>query len=109
MELKKKYNLYLLSNTNQTHFDSFAPYLDKLLGAGVWDTLFNKVYYSHQIGLRKPDREIFEYVVTDAGLQPQHCLYLDDLEKNLMAPAAMGMHTLLVKEQPVTELLKELL
>ncbi len=108
-QLKKKYNLYLLSNTNQTHYDSFAPYLDKLLGEGVWDALFNKVYYSHRIGLRKPDKEIFEYVVSDARLQPQQCLYLDDLEKNLIAPAAMGMQTVLVKEQPVTGLLKGLI
>ncbi|MBX7205064.1 MAG: HAD family phosphatase [Bacteroidia bacterium] len=108
-ELKKKYNLYLLSNTNQTHYEAFMPYLNRLLGEGGWELLFNKVYYSHQIGLRKPDKEIFDYVVADATLQPQHCLYLDDLEKNLVAPAAMGMQTLLVKEKPVTELLKELI
>jgi putative hydrolase of the HAD superfamily len=108
-QLKKKYNLYLLSNTNQTHYETFAPYLEGLLGVGVWDTLFNKVYYSHQIGLRKPDKEIFEYLISDAGLQPQHCLYLDDLEKNLAAPAAMCMETILVKEQPVTVLIKELI
>jgi len=108
-QLKKKYNLYLLSNTNQTHYEAFTPYLGQLLGTGEWESLFNKVYYSHQIGLRKPDRDIYEYVIADAALQPQHCLYLDDLEKNLMAPAAMGMQTILVKEQSVTELLKEFL
>ena len=108
-QLKKKYNLYLLSNTNQIHYEAFTPYLQQLLGQGEWESLFNKVYYSHHIGLRKPNRDIYEYVMADAGLQPQHCLYLDDLEKNLTAPAAMGMHTLLVQEKPVTELLKELI
>ena len=104
--LKAKYSLYLLSNTNQIHASAFVPYLNKLLGENVWPTFFDKVYYSHQVGLRKPNREIYEYVLADAGIKAEESLFLDDAEKNLVAPSTLGIQTILVKEQPVTELLK---
>jgi putative hydrolase of the HAD superfamily len=51
--LKQRYNLYLLSNTNQIHYNYFANAYKEQIG-GEFDSLFTKAYYSYQLGLRKP-------------------------------------------------------
>lgn len=76
--LKSKYNLYLLSNTNSLHQDAFNKILAPQIHPLLLDDFFIKAYYSHKIGLRKPDTETFNYVLNDAGILPNETLYIDD-------------------------------
>lgn len=71
------------------------------MGLPSLDGLFTKAYYSHQIGLRKPDAEIFEFVLKDAGITATETLFIDDTSENTTAAAAAGIrsHLLLPGER----------
>jgi glucose-1-phosphatase len=89
--LGKQYHLYLLSNTNEIH----ANYYNKKLKTDYninFPALFEKVYYSHTVGLRKPGIPIFEYVVNNAGIKPGETLFIDDTEKNIDTASKLGFH-----------------
>jgi FMN phosphatase YigB (HAD superfamily) len=73
IELLKKlgqlYNIYLLSNTNIIHTNNYTNYLRKVYQID-FPLLFKKAYYSFEMGMRKPDIEIFEFVLADSRLDP---------------------------------------
>ncbi|KAG0260924.1 hypothetical protein BG011_001524 [Mortierella polycephala] len=85
------YNVYLLSNTNAIHIE----YVDKVCLKGhIEDSLhpfFGKVYYSHEIGHRKPSKEAFELILRDEGLVASETLFLDDMPENVEAAKACGL------------------
>ena len=65
----KKYKIYLLSNTNKIHYDSFIKLFDEQIGDGDFNKYFIKTYYSYEINLRKPAKECFEYVLKKENLK----------------------------------------
>lgn len=91
--LKSRYSLYLLSNTNSIHHRAFHQSFNEQAGGKSFDGYFTKAYYSHQVGLRKPDKEIYDLVLSDAGIVAGETIFIDDLLKNIEAAAALGMHT----------------
>ena len=109
LNLKKKYRIFLLSNTNAVHYEAFQKIELNITGDphGL-DDCFEKSYYSHDIGLRKPDREIFEFVLKDSNLVAEETLFIDDTWANVEAANTVGIHGLYL-EKPFTieELLKE--
>lgn len=96
-QLRKKHKLYLLSNTNGIHIKAINQLLDQQYGIKGMEELFDKVYYSHQIGKRKPGPEIYKYVLSDAGMNAEDCLFFDDLPANLQAPGEIGIQTVLIR------------
>ena len=101
--LAKKYNLYLLSNTNEIHLTAVNNLLKQATGKESIDDLFTKAYYSHKINLRKPNADIFEFIAKDAGIDPQETLFIDDLENNISAAAALGFKTHLLLDAETIE------
>ena len=91
--LKKKYRLFLLSNTNEIHYNQYNNDLINQFGFGL-NSLFEKAYYSFELGMRKPDANIFEYALKDADLNPSETLFIDDLEKNIDVADKMGINTI---------------
>jgi len=89
-ELSKKYRVFILSNTNPIHIDRLSDF-DKA-GYPVKEC-FEKLYLSYQLKLCKPSREIFEYVLRDAGLKPEETLFVDDGPANCKAAEELGFHT----------------
>lgn len=90
-ELSKKYRVFLLSNTNPVHAGKLQEFED----AGFpLRECFEKIYLSYEIGLSKPGREIFEYVLKDAGLKPEETLFVDDGPANCKTAVEMGMKTM---------------
>ncbi|KAF9169858.1 hypothetical protein BGX21_006743 [Mortierella sp. AD011] len=91
--LKKDYGykVYLLSNTNATHIE----YVDKIcLKDYQEDSLspfFDKIYYSHDIGYRKPSKEAFEHILKDQNLVASETLFLDDMLENVEAAKKCGL------------------
>jgi putative hydrolase of the HAD superfamily len=104
--LQGRYRIFLLSNTNSIHASAFWQTIEQQVGLSHWHGLFEKVYYSHEIGLRKPHAEVYEFVLRDAGLLPHETLFIDDTPPNLTAPAALGIHTRLL-DMPVTAMLAD--
>ena len=85
------YKLYLLSNTNKMHIDYYTEYLKQQFGSDLLSGLFDRTFYSHEIGYRKPNREAFEYVLKSEGLKPVETLFIDDLEHNVIGARQSGM------------------
>lgn len=99
-QLKEKYNVFLLSNTNKTHVDWVDGYLRTVYGFTIQDfdeRYFHKPYYSHLIHLRKPHKEIYEYVLNDAQLNAHETLFIDDNAQNIEGAKSLGIHTILHK------------
>lgn len=88
-KLRTIYPIYLLSNTNQVHVDNCMGRINHVHQID-FKGLFTKVYLSHEVGLRKPTREIFEFVLDDIGVVPSETLYIDDTEEHIDTADALG-------------------
>lgn len=91
-KLGEKYNLFLLSNTNEIHYQKYSKDFKSVFGF-EFNSLFKKAYYSHQVGKRKPEPAIYEYLISDSGIHPHESLFVDDLEVNLKAAQEKGIYT----------------
>lgn len=91
--IKKHYPIFLLSNTNIIHYNAFNEKLKAQAGLEILDPLFTKCYYSHDIGLRKPNQNIYEYVLNDAGLEAATTLFIDDTNINIEGARGVGLQT----------------
>ncbi|MFC2103757.1 HAD family hydrolase [Bacteroidota bacterium] len=92
-ELGKKYNIYLLSNTNAIHYNQYSKDFKNEYGF-EFNSLFIKAYYSFQMGMRKPDIDIFEFALSDSKLNPEETLFIDDLKVNIESAQKTGLQTL---------------
>ena len=106
--LRKSFNVHLLSNTNSIHIDAFNKYLLDEHPNLDWYAQFDKVYYSYEIGLRKPNKDIYEFVLQENNLKPHECLFIDDLKANLNGAGHLGMHTIWAKKPLDENMLMEI-
>lgn len=86
---EKKYQLILLSNTNEAHIDWIKqriPFFEE------FKSCFDAFYLSHEINLRKPNSDIFQYVLQKHQLRPEECLFIDDTLENTEAAKKLGIH-----------------
>lgn len=96
--IKHKYRLFLLSNTNIIHLQAFNKIYKDEVGQGCLADYFDKIYYSHEIGFRKPEAEAYEYVLKENNLSPSETLFIDDSIQNISAATTLGLQTVLLKE-----------
>ena len=96
-ELKKKYRLFLLSNTNEIHYNKYIPDFKKQFGFEL-HSLFEKTYFSHQIGMRKPNENIFVKVLEENKLNPSETIFIDDLKENRIAAGNIGIISVEIKQ-----------
>jgi HAD superfamily hydrolase (TIGR01549 family) len=89
--IKPKYRTFLLSNTNEIHMDFFNEYLLETFGVPDLSDYFEKVYYSHQIGLRKPNKEVFDYIIRVNKLNPEETLFIDDSPQHVEGAKKVGL------------------
>ncbi|MBE0648374.1 MAG: HAD family phosphatase [Bacteroidales bacterium] len=89
--LSKRYRLFLLSNTNEIHYTKYLKELQEVYSVSGFEDLFEKAYFSHQIGLRKPFREVFDFVVTDAGVNRSETLFIDDSIQHVEGAKKAGL------------------
>ena len=104
--LSKKFRLFLLSNTDVIHIDHF----EQREGASFYGDFyqcFEKVYFSFEMGMRKPDAEIYTTLINRHELAPKRTLFVDDKKDNTDAAKALGLHVwnLQVGKEDVIELL----
>lgn len=96
VELLKKlahsYRLFLLSNTNQIHYDIYSKkFIDKY--GFIMESLFEKAYFSFNLGMRKPESIIFNHVLDLSNLNPASTLFIDDGFQHIEAAKALGIQT----------------
>lgn len=103
--LSQKYRLFLLSNTDAIHIEKFQ----KKSGESFYSDFyrcFEHVYFSYEIGMRKPNVEIYEHVLHNHNLRPENTLFIDDKKENTDAAKAIGIHVwnLQVGQEDVVDL-----
>ncbi len=91
---KQQYTTFLLSNTNTTHIRAFEKTLSDSHSVANLQPFFHKVYYSCEINLRKPDAEIFEFVLQENGLKPEETVFIDDTLMHVHAAQSIGIQAL---------------
>ena len=91
LKLRKKHRLFLLSNTNAIHEVHYNRQLKDEHGIQNLNRIFEKVYYSHELKMRKPDAEIFRYVLKDANISAGECLYIDDTFEHIETARSLGI------------------
>ncbi len=90
-KLRPNKNLFLLSNTNSIHCKYFNKILADKHQIADLSLLFDKTYYSFEMGLRKPNPKIFEQVLSDCGLIAQETVFFDDSQENIAAANSLGI------------------
>jgi len=91
-KLKSSFSIYLLSNTNAIHINEII----KKTGVKKYNkfySLFNKVYYSHEIGLRKPNPEAFNIILKENNLNVSEVLFIDDSIQHIQSAKRLGIKT----------------
>ncbi len=89
-KLSKKYQLFLLSNTDSIHIHHFK----EKSGDDFYYRFYNcfeKVYFSFDLGMRKPDIEIFNFVINENNLIPEKTLFIDDNFDNISGAKKTGL------------------
>lgn len=104
-KLAPNYRLFLLSNTDPIHIEKF----EHDAGASFYSDFyqcFEKVYFSHEIGVRKPEAEAYHYLINNHDIQPKRTLLVDDKKFNTDAAAELGFKvwTLNPETEDVTDL-----
>lgn len=92
LDLQKRYNTMLLSNTNEIHWDWSERTCFSYKGHHAAD-FFNKIYLSYQLHMLKPNADIFEFVLQDAAICPEETLFIDDAVPNCRAAELLGIRT----------------
>ncbi|WP_431135422.1 HAD family hydrolase [Psychroserpens mesophilus] len=90
-KLKKDntYKLLLLSNTNELHINwikEHIPFYED------FKACFDQFYLSHEINLRKPNTDIYEFVIKENNLKAEECLFIDDTKDNTDTASKLGIH-----------------
>lgn len=92
--LRRRYKIFLLSNTNIIHIEWVHQDLKKHHNIYYFEKVFfDKVYYSHEVNMRKPDAEIFHFLTNDAKIRPEESLYIDDLNENVLSAIQTGFQS----------------
>ncbi|MCS5489079.1 HAD family hydrolase [Algoriphagus limi] len=98
LELVKRvrqfYQVGVLSNTNLIHIHAVNDILKRDHGLGNFDPVFDWVFLSHEMGLAKPQAEIYEKMLTDLGTAPERVVFFDDLKENVEGAAALGIQAI---------------
>jgi len=100
-ELKKRYKIYLLSNTNQIHYDQYGGMLRERFGLNDLSEVFDKAYYSHEVGMRKPDAEVFEFVLNANAAEANETLFIDDSIQHIEGAKRIGLETYHLREEDI--------
>ncbi|MEO8763789.1 MAG: HAD family phosphatase [Ginsengibacter sp.] len=96
-QLKPKYRLFLLSNTNHIHIPEFNKMYHEKNRDKPFAGFFEKAYYSSEMGLRKPDAECYEWVLHEQKLEPGKTIFVDDSIQNVEAARNVGMQAILLE------------
>lgn len=92
-----RFRTFLLSNTNGIHKKTYNEDLYTHFSKRL-ENLFEKAYFSHEMAMRKPDPEIFQYVLRREKLNPAETLFIDDSEVNIASASRLGLETFHIKD-----------
>ena len=107
-KLKQDFPIYLLSNTNCIHISEFRKKLGETKYQEFYN-LFDKVYYSHEIGFRKPNKEAFQLILDENNIKANEVLFIDDSPQHIEGAKNLGIKTYHLKDgEEVTTLFPDI-
>ena len=92
-QIRKHYKIFLMSNSNEIHYDLYVRDLQLRFGYNEFDELFNKSYFSFAEHLEKPDPRFFELILDHEHLNPEETLFIDDTAANIKVAQSLGIRT----------------
>lgn len=90
-DLSTKYRVFLFSNTNAIHINAVNSSLKKEHGINNLDGHFEKVYLSHELGIRKPKTAGFQFIINEHSLNPSETLFIDDSPQHIVGAKKAGI------------------
>ncbi len=103
LEAKKKYRTFLLSNNNEIHYEWIMNYLKNEFHLSSNSVFFERDYYSHLMKMRKPNADIFEFVLRENALDPAETLFIDDSAQHIRTAEMLGLQTHLLTSAETLE------
>lgn len=106
--LVSKYRLFLLSNTDAIHINHFNSKCGQSFSEEFYKC-FEKIHFSYEMGMRKPDTNIYKQLIEEHKLSPSHTLFVDDKKENTDAAKSLGMQVwnLQVGQEDVIDLFEK--
>jgi HAD superfamily hydrolase (TIGR01509 family) len=95
---REHYQTMVMSNTNEMHEHAFDQMVMKISAGRRMHHYVDKAYYSHQLGLRKPNTEVFSHIVELNQLRPSEVAFFDDKEENIDSAKKVGIHAILINK-----------
>ena len=92
-QIRKHYKIFLMSNSNEIHYDLYVRDLQLRFGYNEFDELFNKSYFSFAEHLEKPNPRFFELILDHEHLLPEETLFIDDTAENIKVAKSLGINT----------------
>jgi len=103
--LNGDYRIFLLSNTNEIHIKEIKSRVGEVFYSEFCQ-LFEQVYLSHDLGLRKPHTEVFTYILSEKGLNPSETLFIDDSPQHVDGAVQAGLKAYHLKnDERISQLL----
>ncbi|MDT8414714.1 MAG: HAD family phosphatase [Flavobacteriaceae bacterium] len=96
LQKQATHRLFLWSNTNALHLDR----VQEVMGKSDYQTFlacFEKYYFSHELGMRKPEPVCFTSILEEQNLRPEQTLFIDDIAQNTEAAARLGIQVWNIK------------
>lgn len=90
LELKKRYRTFALSNINEIHVAEIDRVAKECLHVSQFADFFHRAFYSNEVGHRKPETAIYEFVMREENIVPSETLFIDDKAENIAAAKALG-------------------
>ena len=103
--LRESYRTFVLSNTNEIHVRRFNDIIEESMGDTQLQDHFEKMYYSHEMRMRKPNLEIYETVLSEQSLNATETLFIDDTLANIEGAEKLNIRTVhLQRPEHLTQL-----
>ena len=96
--IRDHYHIFLLSNSNEIHYLKYLHDFQVKFGYNDFNDLFEKAWFSFQVRLKKPDRKIFEFALSNGGLIPEETLFIDDTLVHIESARKTGINGLFLEK-----------
>ncbi|MCA1764029.1 MAG: HAD family hydrolase [Cryomorphaceae bacterium] len=104
-QLAEKYQLFVLSNTNAIHETAFQKIIEKSVGWEKFKSLFAGIAYSHNLGERKPNPEIFLKVLSINEISADETIFIDDTKEHVESASKLGIKSLHLENESLQDCL----
>ncbi len=102
--IANSYRIFLLSNTNEIHYNFYQADLRNNHNIDGLESIFEKTYFSHKLGMRKPDLDIFKYAINDANILAEETIFIDDSIQNIEAANKLKLNTIFIDTSKASDI-----